>query len=65
MNVKIYYDFKDENGNEYAIDFTEFKNARRYLGINTEGFVGIVDEDRDTHRIHTKYIRKISVLDND
>lgn len=65
MEVVIEYNFRDEHGNEYPISSTKFKDAKSYLGINTDGFVGIVDADHDTHRIHTKHIRIISVIDND
>jgi len=65
MRIEIYYDFKDEHGNEYHMSSTEFKDVKSYEGVNTHNYIHIIDNDGDNHYISTKYVRRISVKVND
>jgi len=64
MKVKIYYDFRDDFGNEYPSASTTFDDAKSYNGITVDNFIHVKDKDGDHHYISAKHVRLISVMDN-
>jgi len=65
MQVKIKYDFRDEHGHDYSIDYSVFNGVTNYMGITHDNYIHIIDKDGNNHYISTKYVRDISVINND